>query len=94
VGDRGFAVGPWYLIIPAIIHVKLPGGATGTGFVLWNLFAALLFLFAVPLLPGLRDLSRRLRLYRLFYRYPTQGELVETGSAPPQGEGAGKAETP
>ncbi|VAV89145.1 hypothetical protein MNBD_ACTINO01-1343, partial [hydrothermal vent metagenome] len=49
VKERGFPVGPWYLIIPAIFHVKFPGGSVGTGFVLWNLFAALIFLFVVPL---------------------------------------------
>ena len=70
VKERGFPVGPWYLIIPAIIHVLLPGGATGLGFTLWNLAFALVFLVAVPLLPGLRSLPQRLRLYRLIYRYP------------------------
>jgi len=93
VKERGFSVGPWYLIIPAIFHVKFPGGSVGTGFVLWNLLAALIFLLAVPLLPGLRDLPRRVRLYRLIYRYPTRDELVATGSEP-GGKGAGKAGTP
>lgn len=70
VKERGFAVGPWFLIIPAIIHVKLPGGSTGVGFALWNLLFALLLILALPLVPGLRDLPRRLKLYRLIYRYP------------------------
>jgi hypothetical protein len=34
VKERDYNVGPWYLIIPAIIHVERPGGVTGTGFVL------------------------------------------------------------
>ncbi len=70
VKERGFPVGPWYLILPAIIHVVLPGGANGLGFTLWNAALALVFLLAVPLLPGLRSLPQRLRLYRLVYRYP------------------------
>jgi hypothetical protein len=64
VKERDYPVGPWYLIIPSIIHVKLPGGVTGTGFVLWNLLVALIFIFALPLVPGLRSLPRKLRLYR------------------------------
>lgn len=91
--ERGFSVGPWYLIIPSIIHVKFPGGSVGTGFVLWNLLAALIFLLAVPLLPGLRDLPRRLRLYRLVYRYPTPDEPVKDGNPPPEG-GTGRTEVP
>ena len=79
VKERGFFVGPWYLILPAIIHVKFPGGSTGTGFVLWNLLFALLFIFAVPLVPGLRDLPRHLRLYRLIYRYPVRHEQHDSG---------------
>ena len=74
--ERGFPVGPWYLALPAVIHVLLPGGATGIGFTLWNLGFALLFLFAVPLVPGLRGLPKRLRLYRLVYRYPLRDERV------------------
>ena len=73
IKERGFPVGPWYLILPAIIHVLLPGGGTGFGFTLWNLALALVFLLAVPLLPGLRSLPQRLRLYRLVYRYPLPG---------------------
>jgi hypothetical protein len=76
VKERGYNVGPWYLIIPAIIHVKLPGGVTGTGFVLWNLLVALIFIFALPLVPGLRSLPRKLRLYRGIVRYPTRGEQI------------------
>lgn len=75
VKERGFPVGPWYLFIPAVFHVKLPGGATGQGFVLWNLGFAALLLFFVPLIPGVRSLPRYLRLYRLIYRYPQPGEL-------------------
>lgn len=70
VKERGFSVGPWYLLIPAVIHVKLPGGATGSGFALWNLVFALVVILGLPVIPGVRDLPRRLRLYRLVYRYP------------------------
>jgi hypothetical protein len=76
VKERGFPVGPWYLIIPAIIHVKLPQGVTGTGFVLWNLLVALIFIFALPLVPGIRSLPRKLRLYRGIARYPAPGEKI------------------
>jgi hypothetical protein len=76
VKERGFSVGPWYLAIPAIVHIKLPGGEAGTGFTLWNLLFALLFLFVVPLVPGVRDLPRYLRLYRFMYRYPTRKERI------------------
>ncbi len=48
VKERGFSVGPWYLIIPAVIHVKLPGGEGGPGFILWNLLFAAILLFVVP----------------------------------------------
>jgi hypothetical protein len=75
VKERGFPVGPWYLIVPAIIHVKAPNGSTGPGFVLGNLVFAFLLLFIVPLVPGIRSLPRYLRLYRLIYRYPVKGEL-------------------
>ena len=70
IKERGFAVGPWYLIVPAIIHVELPGGSNGLGFALWNGLFALIVILALPLIPGLRDLPRRLKLYRLIYRYP------------------------
>ena len=78
VKERGFAVGPWYLLIPVIIHVILPGGSSGLGFTLWNLAFALVFVLAVPLLPGVRDLPRHLRLYRLMYRYPVGARHGET----------------
>lgn len=74
VKERGFAVGPWYLILPAVFHVEAPGGSTGTGFVLWNLAAALFFILVVPLVPGLRSLPARLRLHRFIYRYPRPGD--------------------
>lgn len=74
VKERGFPVGPWYLILPAIVHVLFPGGTTGVGFTLWNLAFALVFLLAVPLLPGLRGLPKRLGLYRLMYRYELPDE--------------------
>ena len=76
VKERDYPVGPWYLIIPAIIHVKLPGGVTGTGFVLWNLLVALIFIFVLPLVPGIRSLPRKLRLSRGIARYPTPGEQI------------------
>ena len=75
VKERGFPIGPWYLIVPAVIHVKLPGGENGPGFILWNLAFAFFLLFLVPLVPGLRDLPRYLKLSRFIYRYPTPGEL-------------------
>jgi hypothetical protein len=75
VKERGFSVGPWYLFIPAVIHVELPNGATGQGFVIDNLVFAFFLLFIVPLVPGLRSLPRYLKLYRFIYRYPTKGEL-------------------
>jgi hypothetical protein len=81
VKERGFAVGPWYLFIPAVIHVKAPGGATGQGFVLGNLVFAFLLLFVVPLVPGLRSLPRYLKVYRLIYRYPRKGELEKPAFA-------------
>jgi hypothetical protein len=84
VKERGFPVGPWYLILPAVIHVLLPGGATGIGFTLWNLVFALVFLLALPLLPGLRGLPRRLRLYRLMYRYPLSGEVIGAPESQPE----------
>lgn len=74
VKERGFAVGPWYLIVPAIIHVELPGGSSGLGFALWNALFAAIVILALPLVPGLRDLPRRLKLYRLVYRYPNRSD--------------------
>ena len=75
VKERGFSVGPWYLFVPAVFHVKLLGGETGPGFIFWNLAFAFFLLFLVPLVPGLRSLPKRLKLYRFIYRYPTKGEL-------------------
>jgi len=75
VKERGFSVGPWYLFIPAVFHVKFPGGEGGPGFILWNMAFAFLLLFVVPLTPGLRDLPKRLKFYRFIYRYPTKGEM-------------------
>ena len=77
VKERGFAVGPWYLFIPAVIHIYLPNGTTGTGFILWNVGFALLLLFVVPLVPGVRGLPRALKLYRFIYRYPRAGEMQQ-----------------
>jgi hypothetical protein len=79
VKERGFAIGPWYLIIPNIVHVKFPHGSTGGPFVAWNLLIAVFFMFGLTLIPGLRDLPRHLRLYRFIYRYPTPTE-----ARPPQ----------
>jgi len=76
VKERDYNVGPWYLIIPAIIHVEFPNGVTGTGFVLWNLLIALIFIFAIPLVPGVRSLPQKLRLSRLIARSPTPGEKI------------------
>jgi hypothetical protein len=64
-------------VIPAIFHVYFPGGVTGPGFVLWNLLFAALLLFVVPLVLGVRDIPRYLKLYRFIYRYPTPGELEQ-----------------
>jgi hypothetical protein len=91
VKERGFPVGPWYLIIPAIIHVKLPNGSTGAGFVLDNLGFAFILLFLVPLVPGIRDLPRYLKLYRFIYRYPTKGEMDKPEMHERQGETHGNA---
>lgn len=68
VKERAYPVGPWYLILPAVIHVMLPNGATGSGFLLDNLLLALFFLFVVPLAPGIRDIPRLLRLESLIYK--------------------------
>lgn len=82
IKERGFAVGPWYLIIPAVIHVLFPGGSNGTDFVLWNLAVMMFFLFGVPWLPGLRHLPLKIKLYRSMYRYPLPGELLHPANAP------------
>ncbi len=83
VKERGFPVGPWYLIIPGVIHVELPygWGASGLGFVLGNLVFAAILLFVVPLVPGVRDIPRYLKLYRFIYRYPVPGELEKPAFA-------------
>ena len=75
IKERGFPVGPWYHIIPAVFHVKFPGGEGGPGFILWNLAFTFFLLVIVPFTPGLRSLPQRLKLYRFIYRYPTKGEL-------------------
>ena len=75
VKERGFSVGPWYLAVPSIFHVYFPQGATGQGFVLWNVAFAVILLFVVPLVPGLRSLPRYLKLYRFIYRYPRPNEM-------------------
>jgi hypothetical protein len=49
---------------------------TGTGFILWNLLVALLFIFVLPLVPGVRSLPRLLRLPGLIVRRPTPGEQI------------------
>ena len=38
------------------------------------LFAAIL-LFFIPLVPGVRDIPRYLKLYRFIYRYPVKGDF-------------------
>jgi hypothetical protein len=92
VKERGFPVGPWYLAIPAVFHVYFPGGATGQGFVLWNLLFAAVLLFVVPLVPGIRDIPRHLKLYRFIYRYPTPGELEKVAFRERHGTSHGGAE--
>ena len=81
VKERGFSVGPWYLAIPAVFHVYFPGGVTGPGFVLWNLLFAAILLFVLPLVPGVRDIPKYLKLYRFIYRYPVPGELEKPAFA-------------
>ena len=75
VKERGFAVGPWYLFVPAVFHVYFPGGAQGQWFVFWNLLFAAFLMFFIPLVPGVRDIPRHLKLYRFIYRYPVQGDF-------------------
>jgi hypothetical protein len=77
VKERGFAVGPWYLFVPAVFHVYFPGGVTGQWFVFWNLLFAAFLLFFVPLVPGVRDIPRYLKLYRFIYRYPVKGDFEQ-----------------
>jgi hypothetical protein len=92
VKERGFPVGPWYLFIPAVFHVYFPGGTTGQGFVLWNLLFAAILLFVVPLVPGIRDIPRYLKLYRFIYHYPTPGELEKPAFAERHGATHGGVE--
>ncbi len=92
VKERGFPVGPWYLFIPAVFHVYFPGGTTGQGFVLWNLLFAAILLFIVPLVPGVRDIPRYLKLYRFIYHYPTPGELDKPAFAERHGATHGGVE--
>jgi hypothetical protein len=75
VKERGFSVGPWYLAIPAVFHVYFPNGADGTWFVIWNLLFAAILMFVVPLVPGIRDIPKYLKLYRFIYRYPVKGDF-------------------
>jgi hypothetical protein len=93
VKERNFPVGPWYLFVPAVFHVYFPRGSTGQGFVLWNLAFALILLFVVPLVPGIRDLPRYLKLYRFIYRYSRPGDLetkaLQERHGPVHGGGAG-----
>jgi hypothetical protein len=92
VKERGFPVGPWYLFVPAIFHVYFPQGTTGPGFVLWNLLFAAILLFFVPLVPGVRDLPRYLKLYRFIYRYPVKGELEKPAMRERHGATHGSSE--
>ena len=78
VKERGFSVGPWYLGIPAVFHVYFPGGVTGPGFILWNLLFAAFLMFFIPLVPGVRDIPRYLKLYRFIYRYPVKGDFEKS----------------
>ncbi len=92
VKERGFPVGPWYLSIPAVFHVYFPSGTTGQGFVLWNLLFAAILLFVVPLVPGIHDIPRYLKLYRFIYHYPTPGELDQPAFVERHGSTHGGAE--
>ncbi len=67
IKERGFVPGPWYLSIPAIAHIWLPGGSTGPGFMLWNILFALFGVVLFPLIPGLRDIPKYIGLYKLIY---------------------------
>ena len=77
VKERGFPVGPWYLFVPAVFHVYFPGGALGQWFVFWNLLFAAVLMFFIPLVPGVRDIPRYLKLYRFIYRYPVRGDFEQ-----------------
>jgi hypothetical protein len=93
VKERGFSVGPWYLFIPAVFHVYFPGGVTGPGFVIWNLLFAAILLFVVPLVPGIRDIPKYLKLYRFIYRYPAPGDFEKPAWRERHGATHGGAET-
>ena len=67
IKERGFAPGPWYLIIPAVAHVLLPAGSTGPGFIFWNSLFAIFALVLFPLIPGLRNIPKYIGLYKLIY---------------------------
>ena len=92
VKERGFSVGPWYLFVPAVFHVYFPNGANGTWFVIWNLLFAAILLFVVPLVPGVRDIPRYLKLYRFIYRYPLSGELEKPALVERHGATHGEVE--
>jgi len=67
IKERGFAPGPWYLVIPAVFHVKFPDGSTGPGFIFWNSLLALFVVVLFPLIPGLRNIPKYTGLYKLIY---------------------------
>ncbi len=67
IKERGFVPGPWYLIIPAIFHVKFPGGSNGLGFIFWNSLLAIFVVVLFPLIPGLRDIPKYIGLYKFIY---------------------------
>ena len=85
-------MGPWYLIMPGVFHVELPNGANGQWFVIYTLLFAALLIFVVPLVPGVRDIPRYLKLYRLIYRYPVVGELEKPAFVERHGSTHGEVE--
>jgi hypothetical protein len=93
VKERGFSVGPWYLFVPAVFHVYFPNGANGTWFVFWNLLFAAILMFVVPLVPGIRDIPKYLKLYRFIYRYPVKGDFEKPAWRERHGATHGGAET-
>jgi hypothetical protein len=92
VKERGFSVGPWYLFVPAVFHVYFPNGADGTWFVIWNLLFAAILMFVVPLVPGIRDIPKYLKLYRFIYHYPLPHELEKPAFAERHGATHGGVE--
>lgn len=91
IKERGFFVGPWYLIVPAIAHVELPGGSNGPGFIFWNGLIALFFVVLFPLVPGLRSIPKYLRLYKLVYAIdPNEVAQIYTPSSSGVTEDAAK----